>query len=202
MSYALVSVPDGAIIKEYGSAVPSVVVWPNGDASACPVVGDERGAARLVRMVMVGEKPDDFHHLESVRNELSGNTLEIIRVAVPDDLEDVRKSLLMHVDIHAEAQRLKHITPGIGQAIVYLEKLREVEAFQGGAKVGFPFLEASIPEGGSISDAVDEVLAAAEAWRTIAAAIERVRLSAKARIRAAKSTPESVAVWKAVQWPS
>lgn len=47
MSFALVRISDGAVLQHFDLA-PAMVKWPNGDTSHCPVIGDERGDARLV----------------------------------------------------------------------------------------------------------------------------------------------------------
>lgn len=41
----------------------------------------------------------------------------------PQNLEDVKSSLKRQIDVDAEEERLKYITPGVGQSLTYQEKV-------------------------------------------------------------------------------
>lgn len=105
------------------------------------------------------------------------------------------------VDRRAEGERLRHITPGDGQALVYVEKLSEartVAALGGKPRPeDYPLLAA---EGDDIAAIASAVLFQADAWKAIAADIERRRLGAKRDIAAAADVDAVEAVLAAGGW--
>ena len=107
-------------------------------------------------------------------------------------LEALKETLRRGVDAAAEQTRLRYITPGTGQAMVYLakeEEARAVLALQGPPVAGqYPLLEADVGIGAadSVVAAAQTVATLAAQWRMIAAAIETTRLGAKAAITKAK----------------
>lgn len=105
------------------------------------------------------------------------------------------------VDRRAEGERLQHITPGDGQALVYIEKLveaRTVAALGGkSAAEDYPLLAA---EGDDIAAIAAAVLAQAAAWKASAADIERRRLGAKRDIAAAADIDAVETVLAAGGW--
>ncbi|MCX7370937.1 MAG: hypothetical protein NTW56_00605 [Alphaproteobacteria bacterium] len=106
-------------------------------------------------------------------------------------LEALKETLRRGVDSAAETARLRYITPGTGQAMVYLakeEEARAVLALQGPPTAGeYPLLEADVSIGAaeSVVAAAQTVATLASQWRRVAAEIETIRLGAKAAITAA-----------------
>lgn len=116
------------------------------------------------------------------------------------------------VDRQAEVEREAYITPGSGQAMVYLEKQAEARAFaedldpQSG---DYPLLEAMIdidahPVTGrpvsSLSEAAAVVTILSVAWKSVAVEIEKRRLRAKRAVDAAASIEEVEAAVAAEGW--
>lgn len=204
MNYALVDIKSGAVIEAFG-AYPSRAVWPNGDISFCPGVGDERAGARLVAVVVKGSKPGEFYHSTGETASLAGNTLTLETMWEPDDLEGVRNMLLARIDSGAENCRLRLIAEGSGQAMVYLAKQIEARAFASDPApdpADYPLLAASVVGSGTLADAAKLVSSTASAWMSAAAEIEKVRLSSKYAIRNGKTVDEVTGIAAAVKWPS
>ena len=115
------------------------------------------------------------------------------------------------VDNSAEAARQGFITPGYGQMLTYETKRREAAVVQ--ALLGVPMepQESDCPHlwaeavglGLTVADLAAEVTAQAAAWVTASAAIEVLRLTAKAAIDAATSEAEIVAAAQnaMIAWP-
>lgn len=120
-------------------------------------------------------------------------------------LEAIKLDLKNSVDAMAEAERLKYITPGEGQAMTYRQKVDEAQAFKATKSPlskDYPVLSSEIGITASSLDAVaDIVLAAYAQWQQIGAAIERARLGAKRDIEAAKSETEARGIVNAIVWP-
>lgn len=109
------------------------------------------------------------------------------------DLAALRVAAQARVDAAAEAARLKYITPGAGQAAVYLLKRDEARRFLELAPLGevpaeWPMLAAELGvTGDTLRDVAVTVSTLAQEWTTIAAEIETIRLATKAAIDAAGS---------------
>ncbi len=90
------------------------------------------------------------------------------------------------IDQQAENERLKYITPGAGQAGVYLQKASEAKAAlaeQSPSSNDYPLLAASIGiDGANITEVATTVQTIANTWTAVAAHIENVRLTAKKAI--------------------
>lgn len=140
---------------------------------------------------------------------------EVTRTWVTPSLADVKAEALQVIDAQAETARLKYITSGSGQAMIYDAK--QVEAreilFDPAAtaaadamdsatlKATYPMIWASIPANGATPSAVaSEVQAQALAWASKGAEIEKARLDAKAAVSLAV-TYEQVALSRVVSWP-
>lgn len=103
------------------------------------------------------------------------------------------------VDRRAEGERLQHITPGDGMAMVYVEKLAEARAaLASGGDGDFPLLAASGEK--TVLDAARAVVVQADAWKRIAADIEARRLGAKRAIAAAADVDAVEAALVAGGW--
>lgn len=135
-----------------------------------------------------------------------------IRAALPVErpLAEAKEEAKGIVDSAAEAARLRYITPGAAQAMVYQQKAAEARMLQAGGAGPFPHLAAEVGitaklgGGLAISEAeVAEVVLATEAqWLLVSAAIETVRLTAKRAITLAENEAEVDAALAAIEWPA
>lgn len=121
-------------------------------------------------------------------------------------LTAVKTALKQQVDVSAEAQRLKYITPGAGQAMTYqrkLEQARAASAEQSPKPADYPLLAASVDIDGADIAAVAAVVIGMDAqWEIVGSAIERVRLGAKKSIDEAADVTAALAAFNAVAWPN
>ena len=128
-------------------------------------------------------------------------------------LPALRETAYAAIDSGAEASRQSFLTPGAGQALVYLQKAQEAAAFlvkyptalvapAGTDTVNWPFMSAEVGILGATMFAVATLIhSRAAAWVAIAAAIERKRMAAKLAVAAAPSAA-SIASAQAVVWPA
>lgn len=118
-------------------------------------------------------------------------------------LDGLKERLKAAVDTAAEAERLRYITPGAGQAMTYSRKVEEARAVQSADEPeadDYPLLAASIGiDGDDIEAVAATVLAMDTAWAQVGAAIERARLIAKRDIDAAADADAARAV--SPSWP-
>lgn len=132
-------------------------------------------------------------------------------ISASDRLSEIKAALCLEVDNEAERERLRYITAGAGQAMVYQRKGEEARRFvawradhsePAAPDAGtFPILEASIGvEGASLDDVASLVIATEDAWVAVAARIERARLSGKAAIDAAMTEAAVRSARAAVVW--
>jgi hypothetical protein len=124
-------------------------------------------------------------------------------------LDDVKARLRAAIDTAAEAERLKYITPGAGQAMVYEAKRTEVARWHSlGDPLNpspdlFPWAAGrSKTFGLPVKDVLLEWSLQADGWAGIGIAIEAVRETAKAAIAAAKDEAAARAVVAGVTWPA
>lgn len=111
-----------------------------------------------------------------------------MKITLQKDLTPIKEAAKLEVDAAAEAYRLKWITPGSGQAMVYQEKAAQARAVLAGEPGTYPLIEAEIGITGDTAEEVAQiVLATAAQWTTIAAAIEATRLATKRAIDQATS---------------
>lgn len=120
-------------------------------------------------------------------------------------LEQIKSTLKAGVDVVAEAERLKYITPGNGQAMTYQQKVAEAQAYKAASNpkaADYPILSSEVGITAETIDAVaDIVLAAFAQWQQIGAAIESIRLGAKRDIDVAQDEAAARAVVNAIVWP-
>lgn len=121
--------------------------------------------------------------------------------------------ILAFLEMAADAQRARHITPGSTMGAVYAEKAAEAiavdamgrdaaNALPGNGSDMFPLLAASVGiEGETLFDVAELIGSRAEETVTALAAIERVRLQAKKAIKESASIEEAKAIYEAIQWP-
>lgn len=120
-------------------------------------------------------------------------------------LDQVKAGLKVAVDIGAETERLKYITPGAGQAMTYQQKADEAARYLGASSPkssDYPLLSAEIGITAADIAGVAQVVSAAFAqWQTIGGAIEAVRLGAKKAIDDA-TTIDAANAAANVTWPT
>ncbi|WP_416065426.1 hypothetical protein ACK9YZ_01370 [Rhizobium sp. ZK1] len=118
-------------------------------------------------------------------------------------LAEVKAQLRARLDFAAEAERLKYITQGAGQAMTYQAKAAEAKAFLASGAGDFPLLSAEVGITADTIEGVAQIVAGAYAqWLLIGAAIEAARLGGKAAIEAANDAGAAQAAFDAVTWPS
>lgn len=136
-----------------------------------------------------------------------------MKLSLTKDLEALRAAAKRKVDGGAEAARQLYVTPGSGQAMVYLVKEAQAKgclADPNPNPADYPLLACTVgterhPETGAIAQDVTEVaqivLGMAQQWAQIAAAIETARLGAKNAVDDA-TTPAQIEAAAAVDWSS
>lgn len=117
------------------------------------------------------------------------------------DLAALRARAAEQIDAEAEKVRSRFLTPGAGQALTYQRKEAEARAVLDDTSASTPFLtaEAAAREM-TVAALAAEVVAQADAWVIVGAAIEGLRMGAKAQIGAA-DTPEAIAEATTINWP-
>ncbi|MBF0168808.1 MAG: hypothetical protein HQL45_14370 [Alphaproteobacteria bacterium] len=122
------------------------------------------------------------------------------------DLSGMKSAAYSQIDAQAEAERLKYVTPGEGQAMVYLQKQAETKAFQADVNpdlAHYPLIAARATATGQTPATVTaEWAARAAAWYAIAAGIETVREGAKTAVGIATTEAEISAILSGLVWPS
>ena len=129
-------------------------------------------------------------------------------------LAEVKAWALAEIDRQAEEARLRHLTPGAGQALeyqrTYEEALRaaDVLAQQGPLDpLQYPMLKAELDarvaagQTVTLADVVNDVLALAYQWSQVGAQIKRIRREAKLRVEAAATVAEVKAIVQGIVWP-
>lgn len=108
-----------------------------------------------------------------------------LKAFLHNTLDDAVRHYLDIVDQAAENARLKHLTPGSGQAMTY--ELKYQEALAGGG----PMISAEVEAlGMTVQEAIDSVLVARQQWQVLGAQVEAARLKAKKAIREAQTAAE------------
>lgn len=145
---------------------------------------DKRGdGGPFVRPVIDAGKPEINPLIETleISHKLNPDTVEIVYTVTPRSLSEVKAELIRRVDRDAERERMRHITPGNGQALEYLYVAAEARAFLIDPNGDFPLLQASVDAGevDSLGEAASTVLGKSAEWLRIGAEIRRRRLCAK-----------------------
>jgi hypothetical protein len=116
------------------------------------------------------------------------------------DLDVIRSASAVGIDAQAEVVRQSILTPGSGQAMTYQRKEAEARAWSLDDGSATPFLSAEASARGmTIADLAAEIIQLADAWVAIGAAIEGLRMGAKAAVGRAANLGEIVAAGK-VNW--
>jgi len=103
------------------------------------------------------------------------------------DLTSLKKAARYKIDQSAEHARLRYITNGAGQALVYQKKEDEARAYvlagYPADTSNYPFVEAEMNATGKSKEAAaDDIIIKADAWVVVGANIEEERLSGKAAV--------------------
>lgn len=124
----------------------------------------------------------------------------------PTTLGDIKSEAQKNIDFMAEQTRLKFITGGAGQAMVYQRKTQEAEAMaldESPAAVNYPLLAAELGiTGETLAEIGETVLARRDLWLGVAAQIEQTRLLAKAAVNAATDADQVALVLDGLTWPA
>ena len=154
----------------------------------------------------------DEEQLEAINSLLENETALENKI-----LTAKKEKLKASVDAAAEKERLRYITDGVGQSMTYAEKFNQAvdyskkyAAHQADPKNvtapvenEYPLLRASIGiDGSSMIEVAETVTYAFALWEKIGAAIEGIRLKAKAAIGDAKTEEEAQAVFASIKWPN
>ena len=116
------------------------------------------------------------------------------------DLGVLRDTAAASIDAQAEVVRQSILTPGAGQAMTYQRKEAEARAWSLDNGTPTPFLTAEAgARGMTITDLAAEIIELADAWVAIGAAIEGLRMGAKAAVGRAANLGAIVAAGK-VDW--
>ncbi len=122
------------------------------------------------------------------------------------DLASIKSSLKTLVDVAAETERLKYITPGAGQALTYMQKSDEARRYlseDDPDAANYPLLSAEIGITADDMAGVASIVSAAFIqWQQIGAAIEAARLGGKASIDASDNAADAEEAFAAINWPT
>ena len=122
---------------------------------------------------------------------------------VPVDWDDLRRAAAEKADATAELIRLRTVTPGSAQAMVYQAKSAEARGLLAGGAGPFPHLAAEVGiTAETMEDVAATVLAMEAAWQAVSAAIERARLKCKAQIKAAATVADILSALDSAEWPT
>lgn len=141
------------------------------------------------------EAPDHFDPVQPSHVLVDGAWIE--------NLAFLKRRMTDEVNARAEQARCLYLTPGSGQAITYARKEAEARAWTEDADpADFPFLAAEARGTGSpIADVAALVVAQADAWVAVGAAIEGNRRGLVVAIEAAADPSELTAIDAESGWP-
>jgi len=105
-------------------------------------------------------------------------------------LVESQKDSKFKIDGTAEAARLRYITRGAGQAMIYQEKASQSEAFilagYPADLTGYSLIQAEVnATGKTATQAADDIIVQRDSWLTLGAQIEEIRLAGKIAVDAA-----------------
>ncbi|WP_182417152.1 hypothetical protein [Bartonella sp. HY038] len=131
-------------------------------------------------------------------------------------LASAKINLKRQIDIDAEAERLKYITPGVGQSMTYQEKvnqaanyskalaahLKDPDNLKAPNENEYLLLKSSLGiDGETLAEVAENITWAYALWEQVGAAIETIRLQTKAAIDTATTVEEAQGIFDAVKWP-
>jgi len=134
----------------------------------------------------------------------------IITIDLVIDLQEERLMANRRIDNIAENARLRYITGGAGQSMIYQEKAKQADAYVAAGypadTTNYPMIQSeSNATGNNTTDAADGIIAQRDTWLIIGAEIEEARLTGKAGVTAATtvttittSKDDAVAILEAI----
>lgn len=135
----------------------------------------------------------------------NSTTPELIDEDQAFSIRVVRSEKSRIVDQEAENARLRFITGGAAQAMVYQRKAQEAALYVETTNPDpsdFPLLNAEVGiTGATIEDVANVVIDKQNEWLVAAALIEVTRLTAKAQIEAAANPTQIEAILLNLEWP-
>lgn len=112
------------------------------------------------------------------------------------DLEQFKNQKMAEVDERVEKERLKIVTPGSVQAMVYMEKADEAERYKADPSIANSEIPHVVKEantlGLTIDAAADRILLRRNEWKELSSNIESERQRVKQEIRDATTAAEVV----------
>lgn len=127
----------------------------------------------------------------------------------------LKAELCAKVDEDAEAERLRHLTPGVGMVMTYQEKFAQAVAVEQMGEtaanamteqerlLNFPILAASVGiEAPTLWQCATLVRERYTLFAALASGIERARLAGKAAIRSADTVESVRASYETIAWPT
>ena len=162
----------------------------------------DMGAVLTWGGMSIPKDPKNAEYAEALAMVAIG-TAEIVAYEKPAPTDADRDAAKQVIDAAAERCRLQWITPGAGQAMVYLEKRAEADRYVASGGAGeYPILSASVGvEAVDVAGVAALVAGTTAVWTNIAASIERLRLVAKKSAGAA-TTWEEINTALNVNWPT
>jgi len=138
---------------------------------------------------LTDEAYDDYLKNSDLR-QIDVITKTIITIDLVIDLNEEKEQANRRIDNVAENARLRYITGGAGQAMIYQEKAKQADAY---AAAGYPVVTTDYPmiqseanaTGTNTTAAADGIIAARNTWLIVGAEIEEARLTGKAGVSAA-----------------
>lgn len=131
---------------------------------------------------------------------------EFVKEGQDFSINRIRKEAIAQMDRTAENVRLRFVTPGSAQAMVYQRKVQEAETLLLDPSVdpaNYPLLTAEVGiTGETIQEIGKTVLQKRDQWLGIAATIETIRLKAKIAINQAVSPSEIENIFTDIDWPT
>ena len=206
VSYALVNVATAQVVQQYGDTPPSLVVWPNGDSSHCPVLGDERAGIRFVQVVTASELPNEFYRKTGTSHALSGATVTAANLWSPVDLASAQATLLTRIDLVADDLIYQHAKklPMPQHPMIAWQMLTEAKACVADPAPlagSYPLLSTAVSGTATLAGVAQTFTQAASAWTIACVKIQRTRLATKAAVRAAVTVDDAVAAFGGADWP-
>lgn len=188
---------NSTLVKPPDVASGQVAVWRDGAWSTAPdlrgttAYDTTTGAPKIVETI--GPLPSSLAPLPrpSAAHVFEGGAWREDLALKAELLAASRAAAIVSVDRRAEVTRLRFITAGDGQALVYAEKRAEADRFLALEQepqdfTAFPLIEAEVLRTRATARSIAGMWQAkAMAWRRIAAAIETVRFDAHDAIEAA-----------------
>lgn len=149
---------------------------------------------------------DDYDDLAWIGGGDKPVLADVEAVELPDGLPLLKASLKARLDADAEAERLRYITAGAGQAMTYQQKAAEAAACLADPEpdpADYPLLAAEIGiTAETLAGVATVVHGQHQAWRVIGGLIEGARLNGKKEIDAAPTAEAAQAAFDAVEWPA